>query len=75
MNNLQNIELISINTEKGEAIISYQDINNCDNINNGYSFMAIPINFRKLQYSSNGGILIDQSQKSEILVCNSDTNR
>ncbi len=67
MGKLKNFELISIDTQKMEAIVSFQNEDNQSNINNGYDFLVVPINLRPIQYSSRGTMLINQSIKSEDL--------
>jgi hypothetical protein len=65
MKNLTNIEVFNIEiTEEGTfAYISFQDLNNTDNINNGYDNIRVPINLRKIQLSVRGNMLVDQSVK------------
>jgi len=65
MKNLTNIEVFNIEiTEEGTfAHISFQDLNNTDNINNGYDNIRVPINLRKIQLSVRDNMLVDQSVK------------
>ena len=65
MRNLTNIEVFNIEiTEEGTfAHISFQDLNNTDNINNGYDNIRVPINLRKIQLSVRDNMLVDQSVK------------
>ncbi len=69
MKNIENLEIIQINTTDGKlyATLSYQNLDNIDNINNGYSILAIPINIRELQLSASGNVLVDQSVKSDVI--------
>ncbi len=65
MKNLTNIEVFNIEiTEEGTfAHISFQDLNNTDNINNGYDNIRVPINLRKIQLSVRDNMLVNQSVK------------
>jgi hypothetical protein len=65
MRNLTNIEVFNIEiTEEGTfAHISFQDLNNTDNINNGYDNIRVPINLRKIQLSVRDNMLVNQSVK------------
>jgi hypothetical protein len=65
MRNLTNIEVFNIETtEKGTfAHISFQDLDNSDNINNGYDHIRVPMNLRPIQLSVRDNILVDQSVK------------
>lgn len=65
MKNLENIEVFYIEiTEKGTfAHISFQDLNNIDNINNGYDNIRVPMNLRPIQLSIRDNALVDQSVK------------
>jgi hypothetical protein len=65
MKNIENLEVIQLNTNKeGKLIatISYQDTTVQD-LNNGYSIIDVPVNVRALQLSSRDNILVDQSVK------------
>lgn len=65
MKNIENLEVIQLNTNKeGKLIatISYQDTTVQD-LNNGYSIIDLPVNVRALQLSSRDNILVDQSVK------------
>ena len=67
MKNIENLEVIQLNTNKeGKLIatISYQDTTVQD-LNNGYSIIDVPVNVRALQLSSRGNVLVDQSVKGE----------
>ena len=67
MKNIQNLEVIQLNTNKeGKliAIISYQDTTVQD-LNNGYAIIDVPVNVRELQLSSRDNVLVDQSIKVE----------
>ena len=67
MKNIQNLEVIQLNTNKeGKliAIISYQDTTVQD-LNNGYAIIDVPVNLRELQLSSRDNVLVDQSIKVE----------
>ena len=65
MDNIKNIEVINLQTKNGKlvAIISYQDLNDIGNINNGYNWKEVPVNIRELQQISRGNYLVDQSEK------------
>jgi len=67
MKNLTNIEVFHIEiTEEGTfAHISFQDLNNTDNVNNGYDNIRVPMNLRPIQLSVRDNILVDQSVKKE----------
>jgi hypothetical protein len=67
MKNLTNIEVFNIEiTEEGTFVhISFQDLDNTENINNGYDNIRVPMNLRPIQLSVRGNILIDQSVKEE----------
>lgn len=73
MKNFKNIEIISIDFDKREALISYQDPNKVADINNGYDTAIVPINLREIQYSARGNMLIDQSVKPDIVCAGSGT--
>ena len=65
MKNIENLEVIQLNTNKeGKLIatISYQDTTVQD-LNNGYSIIDVPVNVRALKLSSRDNILVDQSVK------------
>jgi len=66
MENLENIEVFNIQTtEEGSfAWISYRDLNNTDNLNNGYSCKRVALNLRAIQLSSRDNVLTDQSVKN-----------
>lgn len=65
MKNLVNIEVFHIEiTEEGTfAHISFQDLDNTDNLNNGYDNIRVPINLRPIQKSVRDNVLVDQSVK------------
>jgi len=65
MKNLANIEVFNIEiTEKGTfAHISFQDLNNTNNVNNGYDNIRVPMNLRPIQLSVRDNMLVDQSVK------------
>lgn len=65
MDNIENIELIQINTVNGKlyATLSFQDLNKLTDPNNGYNTVMVPVNIRELQLSVRGNILVDQSIK------------
>lgn len=65
MENLTNIEVFNIEiTEEGTfAHISFQDLNNTDNVNNGYDNIRVPMNLRPIQLSVRDNMLVDQSVK------------
>lgn len=69
MKNLKNIEVFHIEiTEEGTfAHISFQDLNNIDNINNGYDNIRVRMNLRPIKKSVRGNLLVDQSIKIERL--------
>ena len=67
MNNIENLEVIQLNTNKDGklvATISYQDTTVQD-LNNGYAIIEVLVNVRGLQLSSRDNILVDQSVKCE----------
>lgn len=66
MKNLANIEVFHIEiTEEGTfAHISFQDLENKDNINNGYDNIRVPMNLRPIQLSPRDNMLVDQSVKN-----------
>jgi hypothetical protein len=66
MKNLANIEVFHIEiTEQGTfAHISFQDLNNTDNLNNGYDNIRVPMNLRPIQKSVRDNVLVDQSLKN-----------
>jgi len=66
MGNITNIEVIGLQTKNGKlvATISYQDLNNFSDINNGYNWKEVPVNIRKMQKSSRDNYLVNQSKKS-----------
>ena len=65
MKNLANIEVfhIEITNEGTFAHISFQDLGNTDNLNNGYDNIRVPMNLRPIQKSVRDNILVDQSVK------------
>ena len=67
MENLTNIEVFNIEiTEEGTFVhISFQDLDNTENINNGYDNIRVPMNLRPIQLSVRDNILVDQSVKEE----------
>jgi hypothetical protein len=70
MKNIENIEVIQLNTNKeGKLIatISYQDTTVQD-LNNGYSIIDAPVNIRAFQLSSRDNVLVDQSIKGEYII-------
>jgi hypothetical protein len=69
MKNLANIEVFNIEiTKKGIfAHISFQDLDNTENINNGYDNIRVPMNLRPIQLSLRDNTLINQSIKKESL--------
>jgi len=70
MENIENLEVIQLNTNKeGKLIakISYQDTTVQD-LNNGYAIIDVPVNVRALQLSSRDNVLVDQSIKGESVV-------
>lgn len=75
MKNLENIEVFNIEiTEEGAfAHISFQDLDNIDNLNNGYDNIRVPINLRPIQLSVRDNVLVDQSVKKEELGVGSGT--
>ena len=66
MKNLANIEVFHIEiTDEGTfAHISFQDLNNTNNFNNGYDNIRVPINLRPIQKSVRDNMLVDQSVKA-----------
>lgn len=65
MKNLANIEVFHIEiTDEGTfAHISFQYLNNTNNLNNGYDNIRVPINLRPIQKSVRDNMLVDQSVK------------
>lgn len=65
MKNLTNIEVFNIEiTEEGTfAHISFQDLDNTNNINNGYDNIRVPMNLRPIQKSVRDNVLVDQSNR------------
>jgi hypothetical protein len=65
MKDKANIEVFNIEiTENGTfAHISFQDLSNTDNINNGYDHIRVPMNLRPIQLSVRDNVLVDQSVK------------
>lgn len=65
MKNLANIEVFHIEiTEEGTFVhISFQDLDNTDNLNNGYDNIRVPMNLRPIQKSVRDNVLVDQSVK------------
>jgi len=70
---MKNLEIIQIKTEKGKlvATMSYQDIDNLNDINNGYNTIEVPINIRELQLSVRDNTLVNQSVKESVDVVSS----
>ena len=68
MKNLKDLEIINISTVNGElvALVSYQDTENLDNLNNGYDTIRIPIKPREIQVSIRGNQLVNQSLQNEV---------
>lgn len=66
MKNLANIEVFHIEiTEEGTfTYISFQDLDNIDNVNNGYGHIRVPMNLRPIQLSVRDNIFVDQSVKN-----------
>ena len=66
MKNLLNIEVFHIETTKDGnfAHVSFQDLNNMENLNNGYDNIRVPINLRPIQKSVRDNVLVDQSVKN-----------
>lgn len=66
MKNIRNIEIfhIEITKEGTFGYISFQDLDNIDNLNNGYNHIRVPINLRPFQLSVRDNILVDQSVKN-----------
>lgn len=66
MKNLANIEVfnIEITGEGTFAYISFQDLDNTSNLNNGYDNIRVPMNLRPIQKSVRYNILVDQSVKN-----------
>lgn len=67
MKNLKNIEVFKLVETEGKlcALISYQNLDNINDPNNGYDWISVPVNIRELQKSSRGNLLVDQSVKEE----------
>ena len=67
MKNLTEIEVFHIKTtEKGTfAYISFRDLDNTDNVNNGYDHIRVPMNLRPIQLSVRDNVLVDQSVKND----------
>jgi hypothetical protein len=65
MKNLTNIEVFNIEiTQEGTFVyISFQDLDNIDNVNNGYDNIRVPMNLRPIQLSVRDNMLVDQSVK------------
>jgi hypothetical protein len=65
MKNLANIDVFHIEiTDEGTfAHISFQDLDNTDNLNNGYDNIRVPMNLRPIQKSVRDNVLVDQSVK------------
>jgi hypothetical protein len=68
MKNLENIEVFNIQTtEEGSfAWISYRDLDDTDNLNNGNFCKRVPLNLRPIQLSSRDNVLTDQSVKNYV---------
>jgi hypothetical protein len=67
MDNLINFEVFHIETKDGKlfAHISFQNIDNIGDLNNGYESKIIPVNLREIQFSSFDNYLVNQSVKVE----------
>lgn len=65
LKNITNVEIIAIRENNGKktAIISYQNLIDITNSNNGYDWIEVPVNIRDLQKSSRGNLLVNQSEK------------
>ncbi len=70
MDNLINFEVFHIETKDGKlfAHISFQNIDNIGDLNNGYESKIIPVNLREIQFSSFENYLVNQSVKGESMV-------
>lgn len=68
MKNLTNIEVFHIETKENGmyAHISFQNLDNIDDVNNGYDWKVIPINPREVQLSAHDNPLVDQSVKNHV---------
>jgi len=66
MKNLTEIEVfhIEIKEEGTFAHISFRDLDNTDNVNNGYEHICVPMNLRPIQLSVRDNVLVDQSVKN-----------
>jgi hypothetical protein len=73
MKNLENVEVFNIQTTKegSFAWISYRDLDDTDNLNNGYFCKRVPLNLRPIQLSSRDNVLTDQSVKNYVDVVGS----
>lgn len=69
--NLQNFEIIQISTEEGKlvALLSYQDVGAVDSLTDGYHLVRVPVNIRELQLSIRDNILVNQSVRQDVDVC------
>jgi len=68
MNNLKNIEVFNIETREDGlyAHISFQNLDNIADLNNGYDNICVPIKPRLIQQSSRDNMLCDQSVKNDV---------
>lgn len=67
MKNIRNIDVFQIETRNGMlyAHISFQDLTNISDINQGYDHIIVPVNPREYQYSSRDNVLVNQSEPKE----------
>ena len=75
MKNIENLEIIELFTVDGKltAMLSYQNLDEIDNINNGYNIVNVPVNIRELKRSIRGNILVNQSIQPTDLIGTNDT--
>lgn len=68
MKNLTNIEVYHIETtyEGTFAHISFKNLDNIHDINNGYDHIRVPLNLRPIQLSVRDNVLVDQSVKNYV---------
>ena len=68
MKNLASIEVFHIEiTEEGEfAYISFQNLDNWNDANNGFDHIRVPMNLRPIQLSVRDNVLVDQSVKEDL---------